>query len=113
MIDTGLKNSEATEMDLLKGAKSFSWSFVSEAKQQYDEWYATLAEVCNKEKVGFCIDTNFADFLRPIPAHRKEVTDFESKVTDNRNKYMIAIGFLKSSLTYGTKVRMEVDSTWY
>jgi hypothetical protein len=26
---------------------------------------------------------------------------------------MIAIGFLKSSLTYGTKVRMEVDSTWY
>ena len=120
--NTTLKNSEATEMDLLKGAKSFSWLFVSEAKQQYDEWYATLAEVCNKEKVGFCIDTNFADFFRPIPpavplgntqqaqlAHRKEVTDFESKVTDYRNKYMIAIGFLKSSLTYGTKVRMEVD----
>jgi hypothetical protein len=57
-------------MDLLRGAKSFSWLFVSEAKQQYDEWYATLAEVCNKEKVGFCIDTNFADFLRPIPPSR-------------------------------------------
>jgi hypothetical protein len=50
-----------------KTTKSFSWSSVTEAKLEYNEWHATLAEVLDKEKVGFCLDTNFAEFFRPIP----------------------------------------------
>lgn len=106
-----------------KTTKSFSWSSVIEAKLEYDEWHATLAEVLDKEKVGFCLDTNFAEFFRPIPpepqlgntqpavlAYRKEMIDYQTKITEYRNKFMIAIGYLKSSLTYGTKVCTEVDT---
>ena len=102
--------------------KSYSWHSVSIAKSQYDEWLAYLTELCEKEKVGFCVDTNFAHLFRPKPpgpqigtgqpallAHRKEEIDYNNKVMEYHNKYMVATGLLKSTLTYRTKVRTEVD----
>jgi len=55
------------------------------------------------EKVVFCLNANFANLFRPIPpepqlgvgqaaqiAHRREMIEYRARVTDYRNKYIIA-----------------------
>ena len=105
-----------------KTIKKYSWSSTVIAKSQYDDWLAYFTELCEKEKVGFCVDVNFAHLFRPQPheealgdgltaqaAYRKEVQDYKNRMTDYHNKYMIATGLLKSTLAWKTKVRTEVD----
>ena len=88
-----------------------------------DEWYASLAETLEMNKVGFCLDSNFAHLFRPVApepqlgnsqqaqlAYRNEVIDYQNRVTEYRSKFMIAIGFLKNSLTFGSRVRAENDN---
>ena len=105
-----------------KTTRKFSWSSTVIAKSQYDDWLAYFTELCEKEKVGFCVDTNFAHLFRPqvpddplgtsqaaLATHRKEVQDYKNRMTDYYHKYMIATGLLKSTLAWKTKVRTEVD----
>lgn len=110
-------------MESPKGPKQFSWSSVLDAKLEYDEWFASLSEVCYKDKIGFCTNQTFAQYFVPIhpgaqvgttaaaqESHRKEMREYEKNLLEYRNKYVAATGYLQSSLTYGTKARLEVDS---
>jgi len=107
----------------MEKTKIYKWSSTTDAKLEYDEWYATLSEVCSKEKIGFCVDETFHDLFAPkVPspafdssaasrlAYRKEMVDYEKAVADYRSKFLQATGFLKSTLVYGSKARMEIDA---
>lgn len=106
-----------------KNIKQFSWSSVTDAKSEYDEWAATLLAACDREKVGFCINDNFAEYFVPIsptpPAantqqaqneYRKELQEYRKALVNYRSKFSAASGYLRSSLAWGTKARMEVDA---
>jgi hypothetical protein len=103
--------------------KVYKWSSTTDAKVEYDEWFATLTEACSKEKIGFCVDETFADqFIPKTPdpqvdnsaasrlAFRKEKVDYDKAMIEYRNKFLQATGYLKSTLLYGSKARMEIDA---
>jgi len=110
-------------MESTKGIKQFSWSSVTDAKSEYDEWAANLLAACDREKVGFCINENFAQYFVPIPPdppignaqavlseYRKEQREYQKALLEYRSKFSAAAGYLRSSLAWGTKARMEVDT---
>jgi len=105
-----------------KNMKQFSWSSVTDAKPEYDEWFATLSAVCDREKVGFCVNENFAEFFVPVVPlpplgnatqaqadYRKDLQEYKKALLAFRSKYSAATGFLKGSLAWGTKARSEID----
>jgi len=102
--------------------KTFHWTNETLAKSEYDEWFATLQEACSKKAIGHCVDTQFSELYTPQPpeppvnntaavlaAHRTELVAFKSKQIKYYLEYDKAAGYLRNTLVYGSKARMEID----
>ena len=104
--------------------KTYNWSSHQAGKLEYNEWFASLSEECDKHKIGFCVNETFAHFFvpvgpNPLPAnanaadrkeYAKEKQKHDNRMIEFRTKYAQAAGFLKASLTYKSKARTEVDN---
>ena len=104
--------------------KKFTWSSETVAKEQYDEWLSVLTELCASKGCGQCVDELFTEYFKPIApifpgqdASAKRLSKFEQleaqyqiELQKYQGFYLKALGCLRSTLKYGTKARVEIES---
>jgi hypothetical protein len=103
--------------------KKYHWSSHIDARDEYDEWRASLLEQASTNGIGHCIRTQFHEHPKPqlpsppvsntdaeLASYRLETKSYEKNLQRYYDDYAKAVGLLTSSLDYACKARVEIDA---